>query len=429
MMDYLNITDEAVEQWEALCRRMSRSHKNEHDLEVRFEDCLSFIFYWQDKCIKCQERTHAKDKMKKITDILLTDDIGEPLIIVEMKSQKVRITNEERRQLFDYMKHYGVKFGFLVNRKISLYYDDGKSSEPLRVLTLSFKDKNNSDGARLSYRLDRSMFSPDLLEQFCIEYLEEREQTEREYSVSSIGNIENFRNPDTSKNERFRTLIALYKDWLNDPNTTEDEKAFVPNIQKSMDLIKENVFGCKLEELSDVEYIEKIKILNRHIPSQTHLRRFYGSNEKILELRKNGFDKAISHLNKIDESDQFKVLCDFIGESEFKVKGIDKSTWSELIRIKFPDVPLVNEITEKFFDTIDYFIGDEDDEKAKHISDFYKRFSDTGMNLYAFSHLEHFAVGQDVKNNEKGQEFIDRYFANKELYDSAERMLDRVENR
>ena len=396
-----------MNKWQQLCKRLNKKYKSEIELEGRFEDCLYFILGWSDKNVARQMMVQFGHESKR-TDLVLLDDDSVPIVVIEMKSQNVPITEHEIGQLHSYMRQELIPFGLLVGERISLYYDDQKrGNKPRRVLNLSFKDIDNTDGIELANLLDKPTFSLKRLSEFCDNYLIEKEKLEKDLgSKVVIDNLANFRNLDTGKDEKIRQLIDLYSLWLSeDKNRNKKEYQYLQSLKENRAWIAENILNTDLRSLSNDDFLQRFRELSLRLPNLTRYLRMWNKDDKeVLSIRQ-GFENAISHLTGLPKSHRYNALDDFTRNSQFAVKHLKNAFWSEMIRIKFKDVPLLNNKTERFFDAIGVYIGDTYEEKLKNVSNFYSRFSGPNMDLDMLSHLEHFALAKNAKN-ETGREFV-----------------------
>jgi len=392
--------------WKELCRMLSKKHANEGELEVRFEDCLCFILRYSDNNI-ARQKTIQFGHERKRADIVLCDDIKQPFVIVEIKKQGSDVSEHEMGQLFSYMRAELISFGFLLGDKFSLYYDERKRGlDPKRVLTLSFRDTLNEDGAVISALLHKENFTVEKMEMFCKTYLSEKERIENDSKEKIIiENLANFRKSDPRKDELIKKLISLYETWLDED---EKEKSYIEYTQKNHEWIANHVLSVDMVSLSDANYLCLFKAFMERVTNlERFMRMWFNNDSKILEGRKD-FEKAIAFLNRIPDSERYQAIQYFSGTGEYCMKYLNKSFWSEMIRIRFPDVPLCNDKTQNFFDAIDVYIGDTFEEKLKNISNFYKRFSSDEMTLQKLSHLEHFVMG-NIKSK-AGKDFVNKNF-------------------
>ena len=415
-MDFLSFDKVSSDNWKTLCKQLRKKHANEGELEVRFEDCLHFILGWPDTNIKRQKTVQSENKNKR-ADIFLCDNEGKPLIVFEMKKQGWEIKEREIEQLQSYMRPEAIPFGFLVGDKLSLYYDTRESGSKLkRVLSLSFNDASNTDGAMLSSLINYSSFCFDSFDAFYIEYLAEKDAAEaRLESKAVIENLANFRKNDTGKDRLIHQLIGLYSEWLEkDLRSNMRENLYIQNLSMNGQWIADHILNSDITVLSDDDFIQRLREFFQKIPNQTRfLNMRLNSDDIILSIRSR-FEDAVSHLSNMQHEHRFNALGDFTGNGEFTVKYLGFAFWSEMIRIRFPDVPLFNKKTKTFFDTIGVYIGDTFEEKLKNVSNFYKRFSNDEMDLLKLSHLEHFVVAKNI-NNDDGREFIKANFPNNQI--------------
>lgn len=401
----------SLSDWRTLCRLLKKEHANEGELEVRFEDCLHFIFGWSDRNIKRQKMTKSGSKHEKRMDINLYDDENKPIFIFEMKRQGHDVKEDEVEQLSSYMMPENVRFGFLVWDKLSLYYNEPKKGKTKlkRVFTVSFSDKDNEDGAVFARFMKKSSFCLEEFSSYYTNYLAERESCEEKLASGEIvENLFNFNRNDENKYELIRELIILYKEWLAN---NDRQREYLQGLSKSRAWITENIIKSDLGKLSDDEFVQRFEELKQQIPNDPQINQRLGNSERILQIRE-AFQTAVSHLIEMSEEDKYHALDDFTGKGDFAVKYLQVVFWTEMIRIRFPDVPLYNPKTQRFFDAIGVYIGDYYEERLKNVSAFYQRFSSSDMNLDKFSHLEHFAVADNVKTekNEAGLKFIRENF-------------------
>jgi len=398
----MNFNKIASDKWKALCKQMSKKHRDEYTLEVRFDDCLEFILGWPD-ANRTTQRSIQSGRETKYADIVLCDDESRPFLVVEMKKQGEEITSHERGQLLSYMRHQLVHFGMLVNEKLSLYYDAREPGCELeKVLSISFRDPQNVDGAKLSALLDKASFDLNALISFCLDYLAEKTKIEAEHGA--IENIAYFKRTDPRKDELIRQLITLYANWY------EQGTDYAQTIKQSRQWVTEHILQADLSRLSNEAFVERFRELARKITNQTRwiLMRL-NKEDEILEIRSE-FEVAVSHLSDMSQAVRFCALGSFTGGAH-TVHNLGRGFWSEMIRIRFPDVPLYNDKTQTFFDKIEVYIGETYEEKLMNISRFYKRFECPDMDFDKLSYLEHFVVAKNAKN-EEGRVFMKENFPN-----------------
>ena len=402
-----------MSEWQEICRRLSRRYSSESELEGRFFDCLDFILNWSDNNIS-RQKTIQFGHQGKYADLVLFDDDKLPIIVVEMKKQGVSITEHEIGQLYSYMRQELIPFGLLVGDKISLYYDEHeRGTKAKRVLNLSFNDKKNTDGIELFKLLNKNSFSIEGMKNFCDNYLKEKNEIQEKFgSQVIIDNIANFQNADKDLDRKINGLIELYTTWLNeDFSVNNREYQYILNMPLQREWVMKEIINFDLASLSDNAFIIKFRELSSHISNLTrYLSMWNKDNKKVLEIRE-GFTNAVKHLSNMQEKDRYQAHNDFVGDGKFAVKHLKEAFWSEMIRNKFPDVPLLNSKTERFFDAIGVYIGDTYEEKLINVSNFYKRFSTQDMTLEMLSHLEHFVIAKNVRN-EVGREFMKGNFPN-----------------
>jgi hypothetical protein len=168
--------------WEKLCTQVNpliRKGVDEDLFHLQFEACLKAIFNWDDTNIKHKPQVQI-GREKKQADIVLTGNgFG---IVIEMKQPDIELDDEAKSQLFGYMRILKYKYGFLVGKRIVLFYDDDTIGEqPLEVASFDF-DIKNSDGMALSDILDKSICSNERLMEYVnirIIKIKEKEQIEK----------------------------------------------------------------------------------------------------------------------------------------------------------------------------------------------------------------------------------------------------------
>jgi len=388
---------------------LSKKHTSEGELEVRFEDCLYFVLGYTDTNISRQKVIQFGHERKR-ADIVLCDDLRQPFAIFEIKKQGAEISQHEMGQLFSYMRAELIPFGFLLGDKISLYYDERKRGvDPKRVLTLSFKDTLNEDGSNLSAMLLKEKFTVESMEDFCKKYLSEKERIENDFKEKVIiENLANFKKTDPRKDELIKQLITLYEQWLV---KDEKENSYIDYTQRNHEWISQHLFSSDITSLSNDDYLSFFKSFMERVTNlERFMRMWFNDDKKIIAGRKD-FENAVEFLNNIPDTERFQAIRYFSGDGKYSMKYLNKSFWSEMIRIRFPDVPLCNDKTQNFFNAIDVYIGDTFEEKLRNISNFYKKFSSDVMTLQKLSHLEHFVIG-NIKCK-TGKEFVKKNFQNR----------------
>lgn len=205
--------------------------------------------------------------------------------------------------------------------------------------------------------------------------------------------------------QKILAMIPIYKQWLQD---NDKERAFVYGRAPAVEWIQNNILNTqKLRLLSDEQYEQLFREIPKHLLNLNE-----GANRTMyssLRGSKQTFIRAIEHLNETPAERRFEVIEDYIGNNEaYKIKGLAQSFWSEIIRCRFLDVPLVNTKTEEFFATIGLDIGASQTEKLENVHYCYTRWgalypNDISMN--DFSHMEHFA-----KVAPSGREYMQMVF-------------------
>lgn len=191
--------------------------------------------------------------------------------------------------------------------------------------------------------------------------------------------------------QKILAMIPIYKQWLQD---NDKERDFVYGRASAVEWVQNNVLNTqKLRLLSNEQYEQLFHEIPRHLLNLNE-----GANRTMysnLQGNRQTFIRAIEHLNETPAERRFEVIEDYIGNDEaYKIKGLAQSFWSEIIRCRFLDVPLVNSKTEEFFAAIGLDIGASQTEKLENVHYCYTRWgalypNDISMN--DFSHMEHFA--------------------------------------
>lgn len=399
-----------MNKWKLFSERMTARYRSEAELEGRFEDCLIFILGWEPRAeITRQVPIQFGHENKRADIILKANDKNS--VVIELKKQGLQIRDHELGQLFSYMRQTYSRFGFLVGDRISLYYDPRNGNIPTRVISVAFSDYLNTDGSRLMDLISKPSFSEDKLEEFCIEYSKDVESIKKRAletadGIVNIDNLANYNLAGGSIDKKIDGLVKLYDSWITD---TPKEALYLDNLSKNASWVKVNIFKTNMPTLNDNDFVALFKELSKKLTNQTRWINMRFRDDKILDIRQN-FQIAVTHLIEASDDAKYNVLDDFL-EGDYQVWGLRKGFWSELIRIRFPDVPLYNEKTENFFNAIGQYIGDTYEEKLNNISEFYKRVSSRHKNMpiEKLSHLEHFACVKNARN-ETGRQYMKENF-------------------
>ena len=213
--------------------------------------------------------------------------------------------------------------------------------------------------------------------------------------------------------QKMTTLISSYADWLN---ANDKERDYFEKYTFGMQRVRETVLDDNLSmQLLRRENSEKfVKDVKEWLPNLKGLTSFH-FNSAIVENR-TIFVESLKHLIKANESERFKIIEDFVGDGKWRVGGLSRAFWPEIIRCKFPDVPLVNAKTDDFFMAIGIQTGTNPEDKCKNIAYCYKRWNEkwgeqTGnkkLSMLQLSHMEHYA-----KDTEEGIKLIEMLFHTK----------------
>jgi hypothetical protein len=405
-----------MNKWSQFSERMGSRYYSEAELEGRFIDCLFFILGWEPENDIHRQVPIQFGHEQKRADVILSKDGGD-VVVIELKKQSVEIHNHELGQLFSYMRQKYCSYGLLVGDMISLYHDPRNGDDPRRVMSISFKDRLNPDGEKLMELLTKMTYKQDVLDEFCIDYAKELDKTRAAASVdndvtANIDNLANYSSRGADIANKIDGLVNLYDEWLNEAHTgSQRETDYLNNLHDNSEWIRTNIIYEVLESLRPGQFVDKFREMSKRIMNQKRflLMRFV-DDAKILSIRPE-FERSIQHLASAHTSDRFTLLNDFIEEGQYVAKGLGKGFWSELIRIQFPDVPLFNDKTERFFSAIGIYTGDTYEEKLMNISAFYSRLSKKypDMTFEKLSHLEHFATAKNAQND-KGLEYMRTVF-------------------
>ena len=206
--------------------------------------------------------------------------------------------------------------------------------------------------------------------------------------------------------EKMEQLIGLYEKWLEE---TESEAEYSAAYKSGISWTKKNILDeDKLKSVSDKEYEELI----RDIPNHLINLRYGFSALKICSTLQPGllhdshkaFNKAIRYLNSAPKENRYDIIQDLVCNPDYKIKGMGTAFWSEIIRCKYADVPLVNGKTTDFFLALGLNIGISPKDITRNVGYCYgrwKNFHEKKISIFELSHMEHFA-----KEVEEGQKFM-----------------------
>ena len=202
-------------------------------------------------------------------------------------------------------------------------------------------------------------------------------------------------------------MIPIYQNWLK--NNAEEE-AYLKHYKEGFEWVKENVFTIpEQKRFTNQEYIQIIHEIPEHLTNikSGASRTLY----KSIDSSRNTFRNAIVLINTTHRPHRYNILQELLTNTKYKIKGMSKSFWSEIIRCKFDDVPLVNSKTEDFFIALGLNIGVEAADQVKNVSYCYNRWRELYKNsggeieLLELSHMEHFA-----KTSKEGIKYMKENF-------------------
>lgn len=387
--------------------------REEKYFEDHMSEYLRYIFGWSKDEVKRQEVVKFGHDESKRSDLTLYFE-GHPTIVFELKAFGKAIASEEIGQFFSYMKQLPTKFGIITNSvALQLYYrpldKSGERREPCKVLSLRF-DEDDANGKKLGKLLTRKTYDERELCQFCDELLAHKAEVGIPVSPFDESNPFMAEQMTRDLDDRIEVMINLYERWLAD---NEKESQYCADYLKGMQWARENLLDeVKLKSLTDKEYEALIRETPKHLLNLKYgfgtISLFSTLKPKLLHNSRKLFINAIHHLNTIPKKERFKVLQDLTSKPEYSIRGMKKAFWTEVIRCKYPDVPLFNEKTADFFTALGLYIGITFEEKIRNISYCYSRwqhFHKGEISMFELSHLEHFA-----KESEEGQRYMREKF-------------------
>lgn len=404
--------------WEILCNLM-KGHtyekiyrfQDEHDMESHFYDYLQTIFHWDKELIGRQISTPVGNRQRARLDLAITNgrdgDAQEVKFIIELKKPSVAIAKDEINEICSYMDVFRSGFGVITNGAILLLvYSPKNNRERSRVIFQTSYNPENKDAIALCNLLDGSVFQEEAMEKFCEELITRNPS-------ASIGDSFIGQQMSDELDQKIVTLISSYADWLSN---NDKEKEYLEKYTFGMQRVRETVLDNNLvTQLLRRESSETfVKDIKDWLPNLKGLTSFH-FNSAIVENRAI-FVESLKHLIKANKSDRFKIIEDFVGDGRWRVSGLGRAFWSEIIRCKFPDVPLVNAKTDDFFMAIGIQTGTNPEDKCQNIAYCYKRWNekwneksnDKKLSMLQLSHMEHYA-----KTNEEGSKLVEMLFHTK----------------
>lgn len=401
--------------WSRLCS-LIRTHTfeklyrydNESSLESHFYDYLQLVLHWDRSLIGCQIVAPVGNRKKTRLDLCLRRDISENNIgvVIELKKPSVELSKPEIEEVCSYIKVFNASCGILTNGTTLLVYYASRNlrEEPKLILRTTY-DPSNQQAIKFFSLLDGQNYDESKLEDFCEEL----------QTIEDVGTTFISQQMSDSLDDKILGLMKSYLEWADN---TDTEVKYQKNYKIGWEKIRENIFDLeKLRGFSDDEYEYLVKTQLRawipNINSGPVLIHLYGG---LLDHRKE-FEDAIEHLNETDRNERFRIIEDFINsDGKWKIPGIGRAFWSEIVRCKFPDVPLINGKTDDFFMAINIQTGQTPEDKGQNIAYCYNRWikkwnkSHGGkqISLLKMSHMEHFA-----KMVEGGIKYMENIFHTK----------------
>lgn len=154
-----------MDKWTELCVGINDLQKRANS-EAEYEFGLVQIFKYLLKWNNLQEQveTEIGNRQKLRPDIILCDKNKKNQIIIELK--RPDSVGEGATQIASYLKIFKVKFGLLIDKSISIFYNE-LNEEPIKLATLHFiEDEEN--GKELALVLDAEKFTEKKMEEFCL---------------------------------------------------------------------------------------------------------------------------------------------------------------------------------------------------------------------------------------------------------------------
>jgi len=414
-----------MNKWETLCRRVRyytvgnhNTGMDEEGFECHYREYLHDIFGWGENEIKRQYTVYFghEEQNPKRTDIVAL--FGEyPSIIFEFKWKVNLEEGDARLQLFSYMKQLEAEFGILTNGiAFQLFYKPlGRKGGPWKVFSSSY-NKNDKIGIELGDLLTRSNYNEEKMKEFCEKLLKIAAEKKMGMQSFEPEKPNHLMEEQMSKelDDKMMALIDVYKKWL-----VNSDNQYVSNQEDAAKWVKQEIFDNK--SLSGLGFI-KYKELIREIPS--HLTNLKDGACRTLYKNslsgdgKRRFLRAIKLINNTKPEDCFKTMEILVSDEDYRIKGLGQSFWSELLRCKFPNMPLVNSKTVRFFQLLELYIGVNPMEQHENVYYCYSRWGSLyggKVSMLELSHMEHFALAE-----ENGKEIMKELFGTLDENDIAE---------
>lgn len=408
--------------WERLCKFVRyytvESHNvgmDEEDFECHYREYLHSIFGWGEDEIDRQYSVyfgHEKQNPKRADIVALYGDF--PSIVFELKWKVALEEGDARLQLFSYMKQLEAEFGILTNGiALQLFYKPlGKKGGPWKVFGNNY-NPTDKIGIELGKLLLRSNYSEDKMRIFCDKLLKMSEE-KREGIFEFQTDRQNFLMGEQMSRElddKMIPLIKVYQKWLE---SSGDD--YIKRQEEAARWVRKEIFNNQsLNTLGMLKYRSLIKEIPSHLTNlkEGACRTLYKNS--LSGEGKRRFLRAINLINKTAPEDCFEIMDKLTSDERYRIKGLGQSFWSEMLRCKFPNMPLVNSKTVNFFQKLGLYVGINPKEQHENVYYCYSRWIklyDNNVSMLELSHMEHFALATD-----EGRKIMDELFSdsNKEV--------------
>ncbi len=410
-----------MDNWQKLCEAVKTYTRHPKHCPFRQESCfedhfseyLRYIFGWNYDDVKRQYVVQAGHDNKR-TDITLFNQ-QRAIIVFELKAFGQPLAGEEVKQFFSYMQLLPTKFGILTNSvSLQLYYRQldewGERSKPVRVLNLRF-DSTSSDGKKLGELLTKTNYDENALCQFCDSILE-RKHNSYKFRLDNT-NPTMSEQMDNYLDDKIINMIIPYKQWLT---TNVEQVHYMGKYEDGIEWAKSKLLNiAHLKSITDKDFLTlletaRIKLPNLSIGGGGRTLTKYVKNN--LHESKKRFISCISFLNSITETQAFSAINELLHNPSYAIKGIKRAFWAELIRCRFPEIPLVNNKTNDFFIALGINIGFTPEEQLINVyycynrwQELYRTIQKDEISIFELSHMEHFA-----KESEDGRQYMLKNF-------------------
>lgn len=391
--------------WEKLCEHVRyytienhNTSMNEEGFECHYREYLHDIFGWGKDEINRQYSVyfgHEKQNPKRADIVALYGDY--PSVVFELKWKVALEDGDARLQLFSYMKQLEAEFGILTNGvAIQLFYKPlGRKGGPWKIFGSNYNPLDKT-GVQLGEMLTRSNYNEEKMRNFCDELLK-RAEKKRDEVFKYQTERPNFlmeEQMDKQLDKKVMSLIEIYQEWLK---TSGDD--YIERQEAAAKWVRANVFdNTDLNTLGIVDYRRLIREIPTHLTNlkEGACRTLYKNSLNSEGKRK--FLRAINFINKANQKDCFEIMNKLTTDEKYRIKGLGQSFWSEMLRCKFPNMPLVNSKTVSFFQKLELYIGINPTEQHESVYYCYSRWIELykkNVSMLELSHMEHFALATD----------------------------------